>query len=192
MAALYVLNLGILGYAYYKARQDFWNNPELSGLITRGMKMKIKRQMDKLVSFPIVFLACCILTFYLFFSSDLIYRASLVAFSLLSLPRRLPSLAFHLLLLILVALPLSLLLMVSHLSFSTILCFLSYDLKKDTFAVINRFYNYKNPGSPIFFLAVLNSVMILDGFVTSLVFGMTRSVSRRLWKRLRMLVRRRK
>lgn len=61
MAALYIINLGIVAFAYYKARQDFFNNSELAGLITRGMKMKLKRQMEKLVSFPIVFLCCCIL-----------------------------------------------------------------------------------------------------------------------------------
>lgn len=63
MAVLYAVNLGIVLFAYYKARQDFWNTSELSGLITKSMKTKLKRQMDKLVSYPIVYLACCILIF---------------------------------------------------------------------------------------------------------------------------------
>lgn len=112
MAALYIINLGIVMYAYFKARHDFWNSSELAGLITRSMKTKVKRQMEKLVSYPVVFLACY------------------------------------------------------------------------TFAVIDRFYNYEHPGQPIFVLSVLQTVMLLDGFVTSLVFGLTRSVSRRISKRL--------
>jgi len=115
MAVLYILNVGIVSYAYYKARQDFWNTSELAGLITRGMKLKIKRQMEKLVSYPIVFLCCY------------------------------------------------------------------------TFAVVNRFYNYKHPGHPIFVLAILHSTMLLDGFVTSLVFGLTRAVKRRISKRVQTL-----
>jgi hypothetical protein len=77
MAVLYILNVGIVSYAYYKARQDFWNTSELAGLITRGMKLKIKRQMEKLVSYPIVFLCCCILVFLLVFPPSLFYLLSL-------------------------------------------------------------------------------------------------------------------
>jgi len=117
MAIVYFLNLFIVVYAYFKARKDFFTDNELAGLITRTMRQKLKRQMESLVTYPIIFLMCY------------------------------------------------------------------------TLALVDRFYNFKNPGHPKFTLSVLHTIMLLDGFTTSVIFCSTSSVNRRMAKRWRMLTR---
>jgi len=114
MAVVYSLNLFIVMYAYIKAKKDFFTDNELAGLITRTMRQKLKRQMESLVTYPVIFLMCY------------------------------------------------------------------------TLALVDRFYNFKYPGEPSFTLSVLHSIMLLDGFTTSVIFCSTSSVSRRMGKRWRI------